>query len=170
MLAAMNKLVQVGGVERVLGGWCLEGDRSHRADVDAGLTFITGAFHLLKDPIEADHRAKAPLGEIHLRPAFFCSANTNAPSTQNTPVGIVVNEGMIFHNPGFFEELFKPLGFQTHAKKFGHVLESAFLVCRAVSAVHIMNREEQAKGASLQASHGRRIGVDNQWRGDSDGA
>ncbi len=68
---------------------------------------------------------------------------------------------MVFHDSGFLEVLFKALGFQTHAKESGHVLESALLVCGAVSAVHIMNREEQAKGASLQASHGRRIGVDS---------
>jgi len=56
---------------------------------------------------------------------------------------------MIFHNAGFFEVSFKALWFQTHAKESSHVLESALLVCRAVSTVHIMNREEQAKGASL---------------------
>jgi hypothetical protein len=109
MLAARNKRVPMGEVKRVLGGWCLEGDRSHRADVDAGPAFVTGAFHLITDPIKADHRVKAPLGEIHPWPAFLCSANTNAPSAQNAPVGVVVNEGVVFHNSGFFEVLFKAL-------------------------------------------------------------
>jgi hypothetical protein len=77
---------------------------------------------------------------------------------------------MIFHDTGFLEELFKPLGLQPHAKKFGDVLEGAFFVGRAVSAIHIMNREEQAKRASLQVSYGRGVRFDNQRSGDSDGA
>jgi hypothetical protein len=71
---------------------------------------------------------------------------------------------------GFLEITFKALGFQTRAEKLGHVLESTLLVRRAVSAVHIMNGEEQAKSALLKASHGRSVGLDNQRREDPDSA
>jgi hypothetical protein len=77
---------------------------------------------------------------------------------------------MVFHDSGLFEIAFKALRFQTHSKEFGQILKCALLVRRAVSAVHIMNREEQSKGASLQVSHGGSVGLDNQRRSDPDDA
>jgi hypothetical protein len=100
----------------------------------------------------------------------FCSANTNTPTAQNTAVGIVFDERMIFYDTGFLEDLFKPLGLEAHAEEFGHVLKSALLVGGAVSAIHIMNGEQKPKSASLQASDGRSVGVDNQRPGDPNGA
>jgi hypothetical protein len=158
------------GMDSSLRGRYLQGDRSHRADIDAGLAFIAGAFPLFNNPEETDPCVKAPLGKIHLRTAFLCSANPYASSTQNTPVGIVVHNGVVFHDSGFFEIAFKTFRFQTHAEELGQILKCALLVRRAVSAVHIMNREEQAKGASLQVSHGGSGGLDNQRRKDPDDA
>jgi hypothetical protein len=77
---------------------------------------------------------------------------------------------MVFHDFGYFEVALKCLQFQTHAKEFGQVLKRAPFVCRAVSAVHIMNREQKPKGASLQVSDGGCVGPDNQWREDPDRA
>jgi len=148
----------------------LERDRSHRADINAGLAFITGAFPLFKDPIETDPSVKTSLVKIHLRPAFLCSANPHAPSAQNAPVGVIIDEGMIFHHGGFFEVLLKALWFESHAEEFGHVLESALLVCGTMSAIHIMNREQKPKSASLQISYCGCVGLDNQRRENPDGA
>jgi len=148
----------------------LERDRSHRADINAGLAFITGAFPLFKDPIETDPSVKTSLVKIHLRPAFLCSANPHAPSAQNAPVGVIIDEGMIFHHGGFFEVLLKALWFESHAEEFGHVLESALLVCGTMSAIHIMNREQKPKSASLQISYCGRVRFHNEWTSDFYGA
>jgi hypothetical protein len=77
---------------------------------------------------------------------------------------------MVLHDSRFFEKAFKALQFQTHAKESGQILKCASLVCRAVSAVHIMNREQKPKGASLQVSDGGGVGLDNQRREDPDRA
>jgi hypothetical protein len=145
-------------------------DRAHRTDINAGLAFITGAFPLFKDPIETDPSVKTSLGKIHLRPAFLGSANPHAPSAQNAPVGVIIEEGMVFHHGGFFEQLLKAPWFESHAEEFGHVLESALLVRGTVSAIHIMNREQKPKSASLQISYCRRVGLDNQRCENPDGA
>jgi hypothetical protein len=162
----MSKRGPTAGPGSDLWRWCLQGNRPHRADVHAGLTVLAGAFDLLTDSVEADHRLKASLGEIHFRSTLFCPANPNAPSAQHAPVWVITNEGMIFHNGGVFEILLKALWFQTHAKESGYVLKGAFLVSVTVSAIHIMHGEEKAKGAPLQVSYGRGVGFDNQWRGN----
>jgi hypothetical protein len=77
---------------------------------------------------------------------------------------------MIFHHGGFFEVLLKALWFESHAEEFGHVLESALLVRGTVSAIHIMNREQKPKSASLQISYCGRVGLDNQRCENPDGA
>jgi hypothetical protein len=77
---------------------------------------------------------------------------------------------MILHNGGFFGILLKALWFQAHAKESGHVLKRALLVCGTVSAIHIMDREEQAKGAPLKASDAGRVGLDDHRSSDLDGA
>lgn len=148
----------------------LEGDRTHGADLHAGPARLARRDCLLVHPIEADHGVKTSLGEIHLGPAFPCSANTNTSPAQNAAVGVVPNEGMIFHNGGFFEILIKALWFQAHAKEFGHVLKRALLVCGTVSAIHIMDREEKPKGAPLQASDTGGVGLDDHWTSNLDGA
>jgi hypothetical protein len=148
----------------------LQSDRAHRADFDAAPTVLTGAFRLLTDSIEGDHGLKPSPGVIHFRSAFLGSTNPHTPSTQNATIGIVVHDRMVFHDFGYFEVALKSLQFQTHAKEFGQVLKRAPLVCRAVSAVHIMNREQKPKGASLQVSDGGGVGLDNQWREDPDRA
>jgi len=148
----------------------LERDRSHGAYVDAGSALLARSDCFLVQPIEADHRIKTSPGEIHLGPAFLCLANTNTQSAQNAPVGVVTNEGMIFHNGGFFEILLKTLWFQTHAKESGHVLKCAFLVCGTGSAIHMMDREQKPKSAPLQASDAGRVGLDDHWTSDFDGA
>jgi hypothetical protein len=166
----MHKRVPTGGVSSDLWSGCPQGDRSHRADVDARSAVLARGHRFLVHAIEADHRVKTSFGEIHLGPAFFCSAHPNAPAAQNAPVGVIIDEGMIVHNGGFFEVMLKALWFQTHAKEFGHVLERTLLVGRAVSAIHVMNREQKPKGASLQAPYGRGVGFDKERRGDSNGA
>jgi hypothetical protein len=107
------------GVDSDLGSRCPQSDRCHRAGIDASPAFIAGAFPLFENPEETDPCVKASLGKIHLRTAFLCSANPHAPSTQNTPVGIEVYKGMVFHDSGLFEIAFKALRFQTHSKEFG---------------------------------------------------
>jgi hypothetical protein len=77
---------------------------------------------------------------------------------------------MIFHHGGFFEVLLKALWFESHAEEFGHVLESTLLVRWTVSAIHIMNREQKPKSASLQISYCEGIGLDKQRRKDPHGA
>jgi len=56
---------------------------------------------------------------------------------------------MIFHDMRILEDLFKPFRLEARAKEFSKILQRAFLVGRAVSAIHIVDREEQAEGASL---------------------
>jgi hypothetical protein len=77
---------------------------------------------------------------------------------------------MIFHPSGLFEVRLKTLWFESHAEELGHVLESALFVCRTVSAIHIMNREQKPKSAFLQPSYGRGIGLGGQALGDPDRA
>ena len=163
---AISKRVPPGCLGSDLWRRCLQGDCPHRADVHAGLAVPAGAFDLLTDSVEADHRLKASLGEIHFRSTLFCPANPNAPSAQNAPVGIVVHDRMVFHDSRFLEVLFQAFWFQTHAKESGYILKGTFLVCGTVSAIHIMHGEEKAKGAPLQVSYGRGVGFDNQWRGN----
>ena len=158
------------GVDSDLRSRSPQGEGCDRADIDAAPTFLAGAFRFVTEAIEGDHGLKPSPRVIHFRPAFFCSANPHAPSTQNATVGIVVDDRMVFHDSGFFEIAFKALQFQTHAEESGQILKCAPLVCWAVSAVHIMNREQKPKGASLQASDGGSVGLDNQWRGDPDRA
>jgi len=149
---------------------CPQGDRSHRADVDAGPAVVARRHGFLVHPIEINQSVKPSLGKIHLRPAFLCSAHPNAPSTQNTPAGIVVNEGMISDKARFLQVLFKAFGFQAHAEESGQILKRALLVYRAVRAVHIVNREQKPKSAFLQISDRWSVGLDNQRRSDLDGA
>jgi hypothetical protein len=139
---ATQNWVPTGGLGLGLRRQCSQGDRSHGADIDAGSTVPAGAVHPVSGSAEADHRVKTPFDEIHLRPALLCFADTKAASAQHAPVRVIVNEGMVLHNRGVFEILFKALWFQAHPEEFGDVLKSAFLVGVTVSAIHIVNGEE----------------------------
>jgi hypothetical protein len=77
---------------------------------------------------------------------------------------------MVFNDSGFLEIVFKALRFQTHAKESCQILKCALLICGTVSAIHIMNREQKPKSASLQVSYCRGVGLDNQRCEDPDGA
>jgi hypothetical protein len=77
---------------------------------------------------------------------------------------------MIVYDRGFLEQPVKPLGLQAHAEEFGDILEGALFVRWAVSAIHIMNREQKAKSAFLKFSDGRGICFNDDRTRDSYGA
>jgi hypothetical protein len=165
----MHKRVLTGALGSDLWSRCPHTDRSYRADVYAFAAVLASRHGFPVQPIKADHRVETSLGKIHKRPDLPCPAHANAPAAQNAAVGVISDEGMIFYDTRFLEDLFKPFRLEAHAEEFGDVLKSAFLVRLTVSAIYIMNREEQAKGASLQAPDGRGVGLDHHWSGYPNG-
>jgi hypothetical protein len=77
---------------------------------------------------------------------------------------------MVLDDWRFFKIRLKALGFETHMKESRHVLESAFLICRAVGAVNIVDREKKPKGADLKGPHLGCISLDNHAFSDRDRA
>ena len=121
---------------------CPQGDGSDRADFHTFAAVLARGHGFLVHPIETDHGIKTPFGKNHLRMAFLGSADADAPSAKNTAVGIIVDERMLFYNVGFLEQPFESFRLKAQAEEFGYVLEAALLIGWAMSAIHIVNREQ----------------------------
>jgi len=108
--------------------------------------------------IESDDGFKPPIDKIHEGGAVGITADLNAFSAKDTPVGIVAQERMIIHCFLIFQEMFQAFRFESHFQKAGDFLQFAFLVGRTMAAVHMVYREQQLKGCPLQPPHRRCVG------------
>lgn len=128
-----------------------QGKGADRADLDAGKTVQAGRAFLC--PVKADDRAKTSPGESHQGSPVAGCASPHAPGAKDAAVGVVVDQGMVPDDGRLFEIGPKSFGLQPHTEELGRILESAFLVCGTVSAVHIVNRQKEPQSADLKGPH-----------------
>ena len=92
--------------------------------------------------IESDDGFKPPIGKIHEGGTVGITADLNAFSAKDTPVGMVDQGRMMIHCFLTFLEMFQAFGLESHFQKAGDFLQFAFLVGRTMAAVHMVHGQQ----------------------------
>jgi len=115
-----------------------QGNGPYGTDLHAGKALVTGDCLSRLMTIESDECFKPPVGKVHERGAICLTADLNAFSAKDTPVGIVAQERMIIHRFLIFPIMFQAFGLESHFQKAGDFLQFTFFVGRTMAAIHMV--------------------------------
>ena len=85
----------------------------------------------------------------------------DASSAKNTSSRIIGQQGMAHSGVPFPDQGFEVLYFQGNTQKLCHLLESAALVGRAVTAIDPVRRKQKLQGGALHMPHSGTLCIDH---------
>ena len=109
---------------------------------------MTGEFFRVFFPIKTDDGVKPPFGKGQIGPSVRLFADMEAFPAKNAPVGVVKKIGVLLGRL-LLEHGFQMFGLEPHLQKPGNILQGAFLVRRAMCAVHKVCGEEVSVRTSI---------------------